>query len=146
MQELDYAPSYFLCWKCMTLTKTGGSLMKFRTKNERIFPIIFPWQHLNVQKLLGYFYFSKRYPGNYKEKAIFALFSQPARVVLWCAVFSGFNIRNRHSIFSCTEFGNQKPAVKSSNEKPPSMSFSEVRANILVVVSESRLWRIISVS
>lgn len=49
---------------------------------ERIFPIIFPSQHLNVQKLLGYFYFSKRYPGNYKEKAIFALFSQPARVVL----------------------------------------------------------------
>ena len=53
-------------------------------------------------------------------------------------MFSGFNIRNRHSIFSCTEFGNQKPAVKSSNEKPPSMSFSEVRADMLVVVSESR--------
>ena len=135
MQELDYAPSYFLCWKCMTLTKTGEVWWNF---GQTIFPIIFPSQHLNVQKLLGYVYFSKRYPENYKEKAIFAPFSQPARVVLWCAVFSGFNIHNRHSIFSCTESGNQKPAVKSSNEKPPSVSFSEVRANILVVV---RQWK-----
>ena len=52
--------------------------MKFRKEN---ISDNFPSQHLNVQKLLGYFYFSKRYPGNYKEKAIFALFSQPARVV-----------------------------------------------------------------
>ena len=53
--------------------------MKFRTNN---ISDNFPSQLLNVQKLLGYFYFSKRYPENYKEQAIFALFSQPARVVL----------------------------------------------------------------